>query len=275
MNRKEIQVFDHILERTDFKDCAGKINISIFESEVRSWVPYFVYLPPNWNKEETYPLVLFLHGQGGDEGTFNKYVQAEQLNKWILSGDIEPVVIAGIRGDNNRDNVQWFTEENESLLIQEKGGEFLQFCQNSFNAGNQGTRISIEGHSRGAAGAIHYYLKYPNLFSSILAMGYVSDYTLDNNFLQGRNNLAMIKREATPLRLEIGTEDSFVRMKNRRASFEIHQFLRENSIDHSFEILHGVEHGFDTYWNYYSEEDMLNGLAHLKFHERSRNRNCR
>ncbi len=270
-----MRVFDDIIELTDFKDCAGKINVSIFETGARSWVPYFVYLPPNWNPNETYPLVLFLHGQGGDEGTFNKYVQAEQLNEWITNDDLEPVVIAGIRGDNDRDNVQWFTEENENLLVNKPRGEFLQFCQNSFNAGRHGKEISIEGHSRGAAGAIHYYLKYPGLFSSVVGMGYVSDYTLEDNFFLGRNNLELLKREATPLRLEIGTEDSFVQTKNRRASFEMHQFLKENSIEHSFEILHGVEHGFDAYWNYYSDEGMLNGLAHLKFHERSRKRNCR
>ncbi|MBN2597702.1 MAG: hypothetical protein JXR82_13075 [Marinifilaceae bacterium] len=270
-----MRVFDNIIELTDFKDCSGKINISVFEAEKGYCVPYFVYLPPNWSPDKSYPLVLFLHGQGGDEGTFNKYVRAEQLNNWINNGDLDPVVIAGIRGDNDRDNVQWFTEKNESLLVKENGGEFIQFCQDSFNAGGHGKQISIEGHSRGAAGAIHYYLKYPGLFSSIIGMGYVSDYTLDNNFMLGRNNLKALIAESTPLRLEIGTEDSFVQTKNRRASFELHQFLKENEIDHSFEILHGVEHGFDTYWNYYSDEGLLNGLSHLKFHERSRKRNYR
>ncbi|WP_372751549.1 alpha/beta hydrolase [Labilibaculum sp.] len=261
---------DNIEFLRDFSECKGKINISAFESQSKSWVPYFVYLPPDWNPKTSYPLVLFLHGQGGDEGTFSKYVKAEQLNQWINSGDIEPLVIAGIRGDNDRDNVQWFSEGNECLLVDEKGGEFIKFCQNNFNAGDHGKQISIEGHSRGAAGAIYYYLKYPGLFSSVLGMGYVSDYTLENNFLLGWKNLELLKREKMPFRLEIGTEDSFVLNKDRRASFEMHQFLKENLIEHTFDILHGVEHGFDTYWNYYTDEGMLNGLSHLKFHERSR-----
>lgn len=265
--------FENIELKTNFKQAKGLITISVFESKSRSWVPYFVYLPPNWNPDKSYPLVLFLHGQGGDEGTFNKYVEAEQLNKWIANGDLDPVVIAGIRGDNDRDKVQWFTDENKSLLVKECGGEFIQFCQDSFNAGNYGKEISIEGHSRGAAGAIHYYLKYPGLFSSVVGMGYVSDYTLENNFFLARNNVEALRGDSIPLRLEIGSEDSFVLNKQRKASFKMHQFLKENSINHSFEILHGVEHGFDTYWNYYSDEGMLNGLAHLKFHERSRN--CR
>lgn len=262
--------FENIKLVSDFSEHKGEINISAFESRSRSWVPFFVYLPPDWTPGKSYPLVLFLHGQGGDEGTFSKYVKAEQLNRWINNGDIEPLVIAGIRGDNDRDHVQWFSEKNERLLVNEKGGEFIQFCQDTFNAGDHGQQISIEGHSRGAAGAIHYYLKYPGFFSSVLGMGYVSDYTLENNFLLAGQNLELLKEEKKALHLEIGTEDSFVLNKDRRASFRMHQFLKENSLDHSFEILHGVEHGFDTYWNYYTDEEVLNGLAHLKFHERNR-----
>jgi predicted peptidase len=263
--------FENIEFLKDFSECKGEITISVFESESKSWLPFFVYLPPDWTPTKSYPLVLFLHGQGGDEGTFGKYVKAEQLNQWINNGDIDPVVIAGIRGDNNRDDVQWFSEGNECLLVAKKGGEFIQFCQTTFNAGDHGKQVSIEGHSRGAAGAIHYYLKYPGLFSSVLGMGYVSDYTLENNFLLARTNMEVLKKETkAALRLEIGTEDSFVLNKDRKASFRMHQFLKENSLEHSFEILHGVEHGFDTYWNYYTDEEVLNGLAHLKFHERNR-----
>ncbi|MDE5416376.1 esterase family protein [Labilibaculum sp. DW002] len=265
--------FENIKQLTDFKQCAGEINISVFKSENRSWLPYFVYLPPNWSLEKNYPLVLFFHGQGGDEGTFNKYVNAEQLNEWILKGEIDPVVIAGVRGDNDRDNVQWFTEENEALFVGENDGEFIRYCQNKFKAGIKNENISIEGHSRGAAGAINYFLKYPNRFSSIVGMGYVSDYTLKANILLGKENLESLKQGKTPLLLEIGSEDSFVRNKQRRASFEIHQFLEEVAVDHSFEVLHGVEHGFDTFWNYYTDEGVINGLAHLKFHEKARKSN--
>jgi len=262
--------FEGIELKTDFREKQGKITISVFKSKSRSWVPFFVYLPPNWNPNETYPLILFFHGQGGDEGTFQKYVEAEQLNRWITEGDLEPVVIAGVRGDNDRDHVQWFSEENESLFVNEKGGDFILFCQDLFNAGGRGESISIEGHSRGAAGAIHYYLKYPKQFSSVVGMGYVSDYTLESNFLLARKNLSELVDEETPLRIEIGTEDSFVLNKQRRASFKMHQFLKENNIVHSFDVLHGVEHGFDTFWNYYTDEGIVNGLAHLKFHEKAR-----
>lgn len=262
--------FDNIKLRNSYKNCEGKISLSIFESKSRSWVPFFVYLPPNWDYSKEYPLILFMHGMGGDETTFKKYVQAQQLNNWILKGEIEPIVIAGVRGDNNRDKVQWHTKENQDLLLGDSYGEFISFCQHKFNAGVAYNSISLEGHSRGAGGAIYYYLKKPGMFVSVVAMGYVSDYTLQDNCLLAKNNLTDLRKEAKALRLEIGTEDSFVRTKNRKCIFDLHEYLNELKLDHEFEVLHGVEHGFDTFWNYCTDHGILNGLSHLKFHEKAR-----
>ncbi|PXY02704.1 hypothetical protein DF185_01005 [Marinifilum breve] len=256
------------IKNSSYED--GKISFFVFNSSSRSWVPYFVYLPPNFSTDRNYPLVLFMHGQGGDETTFNKYVKEEQLNKWILDGEIEPVVIAGIRGDNDRENVQWFTPENESLIAGDGLGEFVQYCQNNFNAGVESNDISIEGHSRGAAGAIHYYLKYPGKFASVAGMGYVSDYTLPSNKKLASQNLEALKKLQIPLRLEIGTEDSFVLTKNRRCIYDLHNHLNDLELNHEFEVLHGVEHRFDYFWHYFTEEGLINGLRHLKFHENAR-----
>ncbi|MPQ46760.1 hypothetical protein GCQ56_07015 [Marinifilum sp. N1E240] len=262
--------FDDIDQITDFNNCAGKISISIFKSEKRSWVPYFVYLPPEWDTSSNYPLILFMHGQGGDETTFKKYVRVEQLNKWISDGEIEPIVIVGVRGDNDRDSVQWFTEENESLIVGDLVGELVNYCRDKFKAGIGDRNVSIEGHSRGAAGAIHYYLKYPGKFASVVGMGYVSDYTLNNNCILAKNNIDTLQNKSVPFRLEIGTEDSFVSTKNRRCIYDLHDCLNALDLEHEFEVLHGVEHGFDTFWNYFTDEGIVNGLSHLKFHEKAR-----
>ena len=248
----------------DITKSQGKYTLSTFESKARSTVPYFVYLPPNWNPNSNYRLILFLHGQGGDEGTFKKYVAAQQLNEWILTGKIPNIVIAGIRGDEDKDNIQWFTEANEALLS--PNGEFIQFCRDHFKAGGEREGVSIEGHSRGGGGALHYMFKYPNGFKSVISMGYVSDYTLaENKDLALKNKTALIG-SGVQLFMEIGTEDQYVRNKNRKASFLMHDFLTTLKIPHTFNHLFGVEHGFDSFWNHYSDEGMHNGLLHLKRH---------
>ena len=244
----------------------GQFTISSFESEIRSTVPYFVYLPPNWNPNGNYSLLLFLHGQGGDEGTFSKYVKSEDLNQWIKSKEIPDVVIAGIRGDNDRDKIQCFTPENEALLIPELNGEFIQFCRTHFKAGGEKEGVSLEGHSRGGGGALHYLFKYPNSFKSVVSMGYVSDYTLAENKDMALKNKAALIDSGVQLYMEIGTEDRFVRNQNRKASFTLHEYLDKIELPHSFEYLHGVEHGFDSFWQHYSDEGTQNGLRHLKRH---------
>ena len=250
----------------NFSNAIGQFTLSFFESKVKSTVPYFVYLPPNWHPNGNYRLLLFLHGQGGDEGTFQKQVDAEQLNEWNKAGEIADLVIAGIRGDNDRDKIQWFTKENEALLIPELNGEFIQFCQENFKAGGEHKGVSIEGHSRGGGGALHYLFKYPQSFKSVVSLAYVSDYTLNlNKELALKNKDALIKSGAK-IYMEIGTEDQFVKNKNRKASFAMHTYLNEIEIAHSFDYLDGVVHGFDSFWNYDSDNGMQNGLLHLKRH---------
>lgn len=250
----------------NYSNAPGQFTISSFESETRSTVPYFVYLPPNWHPKGSYRLLLFFHGQGGDEGSFQKYVAAEQLNEWISTGEISDLVIAGIRGDDDRDKIQWFTAENEALLVPELDGEFIRFCRDNFNAGGEKEGVSLEGHSRGGGGALHYLFKYPQSFRSVISMGYVSDYTLDANKEMAVKNRNTLIEAGVNLYIEIGTEDRFVRNQNRKASFALHDYLDEIELPHSFEYLYGVEHAFDSFWNHYSDDDMPNGLRHLKRH---------
>ena len=250
----------------NYSKAIGQFTLSSFESRVKSTVPYFVYLPPNWHPEGNYSLLLFLHGQGGDEGTFQKYVDAEQLNEWIKDDEIPDLVIAGIRGDADKDKIQWFTEENEALLIPELNGEFIQFCRDNFKAGGVKEGVSLEGHSRGGGGALHYLFKYPESFRSVISLGYVSDYTLSENKEMVLKNKAALIKSGVQLYMEIGTEDRFVRDQNRKASFALHEYLDEIELPHSFEYLYGVEHGFDSFWHHYSDDDIQNGLRHLKRH---------
>ncbi|MRT92780.1 alpha/beta hydrolase-fold protein [Ancylomarina sp. 16SWW S1-10-2] len=247
----------------DITKAKGKYTLSTFESKARSIVPYFVYLPPNWNPDINYRLILFLHGQGGDEGAFKKYIAAQQLNDWILTGEIPNIVIAGIRGDENKDDIQWFTKENEALLS--PNGEFIAFCKSNFKAGGE-KGVSFEGHSRGGGGVLHYMFKYPNSFKSVISMGYVSDYTLAENKDMAIKNKAALIDSDVQLFMEIGTEDQYVRNKNRKASFLMHDFLTILKIPHTFNHLFGVEHGLDSFWNHYSDEGIQNGLLHLKRH---------
>jgi S-formylglutathione hydrolase FrmB len=155
---------------------------SSFSSPSQGEVPFCVYLPSNWKSNDTitYPLLIYLCGQNGDEYTFSNNVAAQQLNKWIDNNEITSFVLFSFLGNPIKKDIQWFSKRNETLLTSNASGELRDFCQNTFRAGMNDHSISLEGHSKGATGVLYYAFNYTDRFSSFIANACVSDYTLDN-----------------------------------------------------------------------------------------------
>ena len=91
-------------EVRDFTGRGGRYTRSAFLSDSRGWVFFNVYLPPGWSPggPEAYPLIIFLHGQMGDEHRFTDNVRASQLNGWIENGSVAPFVLIAPRGADRR-----------------------------------------------------------------------------------------------------------------------------------------------------------------------------
>jgi len=249
---------------------SGGYAYSKFISPSRGLVDYSVYLPPQWqrNSATNYPLVFFLHGQTGWERSFPDSVPASQLNQWIQSGRIPPMVIVALRTGRLRANLeeQWSSKRNEVLLTSESPNELRAFIRKQFRAGITAKTTAVHGHSRGSRGAIHYALKYPTSFSSAVANAFVSDYALDETKRIAQNNLQQIKSNGIPLRISIGDQDEFAVNMGRKASPVIHQFLNNLNIQHDYEVFRGVNHGFVNIWNTKMRNGITNGLAELQLH---------
>lgn len=63
-------------------------------------IEYGVYTPPNWQLGESLPIILFLHGGGGSQYSFEKYGGAEYLDQKINSGEIPRVIMVTPDGGN-------------------------------------------------------------------------------------------------------------------------------------------------------------------------------
>jgi len=71
------------------------------------------------------------------------------------------------------------------------------------------------------------------------------------------------------IRIEIGDEDSFAKTYKRRGSQILHDFLVHQNIPHEYEVINGVDHWYKDFWNYYRNDSKeLNGLFHLKYHQK-------
>lgn len=252
----------------EFEGRDGAYTVSSFESGARGEVFFTVYLPPGWTVEgsESYPLIFFLHGQTGDEYRFSDNVPVAQLNGWIQEGLVPPFVLLAPRGADQIGTVQWYYEENVSLLTSEAPDELRSFCWETFQAGGDPTRISVHGHSRGASGTIFFALDYWDSFASAVANAFVSDYVLESYKDAATANRDAIIASGIPLRMTIGTEDSYVVEQGRIGSEALHQHLVSLEIPHEYEVLPGVTHAFSSLWHHVRPDGLVTGLYELHYH---------
>ena len=83
----------------------------------------YVYLPPGYDPEQTYPLVLYLHGFSQDETYFLDY-QVPDLDQAIACGKLPPVIMAAPDGSiKGRPSIH----ESYSLFANTKVGNFEDF----------------------------------------------------------------------------------------------------------------------------------------------------
>ena len=254
--------------RSKFQGQDGLYTVSSFESGARGKVFFTVYLPPGWSVggTETYPLILFLHGQHGDEHYFRTRVPESDLNTWIRDGLVPPFVLIAPRGADNIGTVQWYHDENVALLTSGAPDELRAFAWETFRAGGSPERISVHGHSRGASGALHFTLNHWDLFASAVANAFVSDYVLDDYREAAVENRDAIVQSGITLRMTIGTQDSFVLEDDRVGSPALHEHLDTLGIPHEYEVYPGVTHGFSSLWDYELSGGKQAGLYELQLH---------
>lgn len=127
-----------------------------FTAEKYGSMNYWQYLPKGYNKALKWPLVIFLHGDGG-WGT-------NKLNKLLTSGDLAGHLKSG--NDYNAIAIEpqfdW-PGEVESVFLKEK---LIPYLVEKYNVDTD--RISLMGSSSGAGRTIHMALKYPEFFSCLV-----------------------------------------------------------------------------------------------------------
>lgn len=76
------------------------VTISAPNSVAVHQMDYGVYTPPDWQRGESLPIILFLHGGGGSHLSFERYGADEYLDQKITSGEIPRVIIVTPDGNN-------------------------------------------------------------------------------------------------------------------------------------------------------------------------------
>jgi len=250
------------------KDPPRGVTHHVFRSEaMKTDVGFNIYLPPEYATAtgKRFPVIYWLHGAGGHES--QGVAQAALLDKAIAAG-LMPQTIMVIPNGGKRSEYRDWAPQNimaETMIIK----ELIPFVDAHYRTQPAPFGRAIEGMSMGGNGSLKLALKYPEMFGSVLAIaGTYGRIRLDGYFFLGVTSdqqkwvsklaqwyseeddvFELAKKNYNRLghlaiRLLIGTQDvSFP------DSEKLHVHLRDLGVAHEYEILLGVSHNTQQYYD--------------------------
>ncbi len=231
-------------------------------------VEYAVIAPEGFRKMQDLPIVLNLHGGGGNRKGLLR--QAEQWDELWKSGAIPPaiVVMPSVTARGFYMNFKDGSERWEDFII----GPFLEHLRKSYPVTSQPQRTFITGISMGGMGALRIAFKHPDQFGAVAALEpgiepilAYSDMLpkhrfwrgdelfevafgkpVDENYWAANNPATIANTQAQRIRdsglqiyLEAGDEDQFWLYEG--AEF-LHRILWDARIRHEYHLVRGADH---------------------------------
>ncbi|MDE0125030.1 MAG: alpha/beta hydrolase-fold protein [Bryobacterales bacterium] len=229
-------------------------------------VDYAVLLPEGYFQDaERLPLVLMLHGAGGDREQLARF--APQIREMQAAGELPELVVAtpsvatgSIYMDSHDGMNRW-----ETFVMD----EFLPHLRAEYRAGRDRRTTMVTGISMGGFGSLRLGFKYPETFGAVAAMepgawpGLTWDEVPDRNKIrsperiaelfgdpfdhqrfQRENPASIIQSDPSRLRnsaiyLDVGDEDGFGFMEG--VDF-LHRLLWRHRIRHEYRLVRWADH---------------------------------
>lgn len=135
----------------------------------------YVYLPPGFDPNGSYPVLLWLHGACSSERTFLRSGQIDYLDRLIREGCCPPVVVASPDGTLPRCGL---SPAYHTFFLNGDGGAFrdhllhevLPFLARRYSVDLDGGGNAILGSSAGGMGAMAIGLEHPETFGFVMAL---------------------------------------------------------------------------------------------------------
>jgi poly(3-hydroxybutyrate) depolymerase len=118
-------------------------------------VPYRIYVPSSYDKSKKYPLIMLLHGAGGDENNFLDRYQG----MWSKLAEERGYIIAAANG---RGPVSGYLKENGA---EQDVMDVIALIEKNYNVDS--TREYLAGHSMGGGGTWRLGFEYRNRFAAL------------------------------------------------------------------------------------------------------------
>jgi phospholipase/carboxylesterase len=142
---------------------ATQIEQSVITRAVRSGQPHTLFAPLHYEPNYAYPLVIWLHGQAGDE---------RQLQKIMPLVSMRNYVGVGVRGTADSPlgrGFFWPSTEDSSLAARQQVFDAIDVAQEKFNINPE--RIFLAGYQCGGTMALRIALASPGVFAGALSIG--------------------------------------------------------------------------------------------------------
>ncbi len=243
-------------------------EVSVVTKSVPSPVKVSVLAPPGYEDSGTkYPLFLWLHGGGGDNGFLRTF--APVFEEMWAADETPKMVVATPDADRSlymdyKDGSQ----KCETFIVK----ELVPYMREHYRVSVDRTTTFIGGISMGGMGSLRMGLKYPEIFGAIVSMepgiepsvawkdvqlqdkfwrapGFMEEkygtpmdeayWAANNPATIVRDNAAKLRESGPKIYIEVGSEDAFG--LDRGTDF-LHRVLYDNGIKHEYRYVLGADH---------------------------------
>jgi enterochelin esterase-like enzyme len=219
-------------------------------------IGYNIYLPPGYEAgTKRYPVVYWLHGRNNTESS--DYYPIGYLSQGIADGKLPPLILVYASGGSQTNYCDSYDGKYmaETTVIK----ELIPYIDKNYRTIASRSGRAIQGMSMGGFGAMRLALKYPDLFSSVVAFAggyrwpedmedpphpsYGEMFHNDPEIFRASHPETWARRNQEQIRgklaiqIYVGDQDPGLK-KNRR----MHALLDELKIPHGYQEFPGIAH---------------------------------
>jgi phospholipase/carboxylesterase len=207
---------------------SGKESIKGLYTKQEKLTPYWVRIPANYNPEKTYPLVILLHGRGGNPRRFIKLANDLDTLNFIYAAPQAPYYIK-----DTQSGFQYFPSvASEDTQTFNRGAEMTVDWIEQVSTDMrerfkiEGNKVWLAGFSQGAWTAHLMGLMKPEIVAGYAAFGgWIND-----RFVTGER-LQEMHRQGIRVYIGHGNDDQVVTLDNGE---EARELLEDNRIQVSY-----------------------------------------
>jgi endo-1,4-beta-xylanase len=233
----------------------GVVHKGYYSQSMKTEVGYNIYLPRGYETgSQRYPVVYWLHGRNNTESS-NGY-PLHYLVEAVAAGKHPPMIVVFPNGGSQTNYCDSYDGKymGETTVIK----ELIPYIDQNYRTIASRENRAIQGMSMGGFGAMRLGVKYPDLFSSIVAFagGYRFPDEMDtahqsfkemfNNDVEifrsnhpetwARRNLDQIRGKVV-IQMYVGNQDPGLKGNHR-----MHAVLDELKIPHGYQEFDGIAH---------------------------------